>query len=137
MKTEHKTDARRLKVRGLSLQCACFGDGLGISWHQIDEIGVSHVDPLRKEYPELASMLTDPPHLVGKRVRFIAVVKDQHGETERVRTRVWTDGNIGTYRNMSKENSQMVSVGFMAKLITAVEAGDTEAIPRVMRAEGC
>ena len=31
---------------------------------------------LWKEYPELVSMLTDPPQLVGKRVRFIVVVKD-------------------------------------------------------------
>jgi len=97
---------------------------------------VLHVDPLRKEYPELASMLADPPQLVGKRVRFIAVVKDQRGETERARARVWTDGNIEAYRNMSKEGSQAIATGFMIQLVRAVEEGDTEAIPGMMNVEG-
>ena len=81
-------------------------------------------------------MLTDPPQLIGKRVRFIVVVKDQHGETERVRARVWTDGNIERCRNMDEEYSQAIAVEFMAKLLRAVEGGDVGAIPRMMEAEG-
>lgn len=81
-------------------------------------------------------MLADPPQLVGKRVRFIAVVKNQRGETERARVRVWTDGNIEIYRNMDKEESQAISTGFMIKLVRAVEAGDTEAMSKMMNVEG-
>ncbi|KAF9642937.1 hypothetical protein BDM02DRAFT_1798284 [Thelephora ganbajun] len=114
-KTGHKTDARRFTI---------------------DEIGVSHVDPLRKEYPELSSMLADPPQLIGKRVRFLVVVKDQRGEMERARARVWTDDNIETYRNMSKEHSQAIAAGYMIKLVRAVEAGDIEAMPRMMNVQG-
>lgn len=80
-------------------------------------------------------MLADPPQLVGKRVRFIAVVKNQYGETERVRVRVWTDGNIAIARNTSKEDSRAISVGLMAKLVSAVEAGDIGAIPRMTQVE--
>jgi len=69
-------------------------------------------------------MLADPPQLVGKRVRFLAVVKDQHGEAERARARVWTDGNIEAYRNMSKEDSKAIATGFMTKLVSAVGTGD-------------
>lgn len=99
-------------------------------------MAVSHVDPLRKEYPELASMLADPPQLLGKRVRFIAIVNNQHGEMERARARVWTDDNIETFRNMDKKGSQAMALGFMTKLVGAVEAGDTEAIPNIMNIEG-
>ena len=36
-------------------------------------------------YLDLASVLTDLPHLIGERVRFIVVVKNQYEETKRVR----------------------------------------------------
>jgi len=82
-------------------------------------------------------MLADPPELIGQRVRFIAIVNNQRGEMERVRARVWTDGNIEIYRNMSKEESRAVAVGFMAKLVSAVGAGDLGAMPKMMNMEGC
>jgi len=81
-------------------------------------------------------MLADPPQLVGKRVRFIAVVKTQRGETERARARVWTDGNIEIYRGMNKEESQAIALGFMTELVRAVGAGDIEAMPKMMNIEG-
>ena len=81
-------------------------------------------------------MLADPPQLVGKRVRFLAVVKDEDGEIERARARVWTDGNIEAYRNMSKKDSQAIAVGFMAKLVSAVGAGDIAAMSEMMNVEG-
>ena len=81
-------------------------------------------------------MLADPPELVGKRVRFLAVVKDQRGEVERARVRVWTDGNIETYRNMGREESRTIAQGFMDGLVIAVGAGDMEAIPKTMNAVG-
>ena len=80
-------------------------------------------------------MLADLPQLVGKRVRFIAVVKDQRGETERARARVWTDGNIEAYCSMSKEESQAVAMGFMVQLVRAVKEGDTEEIPKMTNVE--
>lgn len=106
-------------------------------WNQIDNIGVSHIDPLRKEYPELASMLADPPPLVGKRVRFLAVVKDQHGEVERARARAWTDTNIEAYRNMSKEDSKAIAPGFMTKLVTMIGTGAAGAMQETMNVEEC
>lgn len=81
-------------------------------------------------------MLADPPQLIGKRIRFIAVVKDQRGETERARVRVWIDGNIERYREMGKEESRAIATEFMTKLASAVEAGDIGAIPRMMNVEG-
>lgn len=75
-------------------------------------------------------MLADPPQLVGTRVRFIAIVKTQHGEIERARIRIWTDGNIETYRGMDKKESQAIALGFMTKLVRAVGAGDIEASRR-------
>jgi hypothetical protein len=81
-------------------------------------------------------MLADPPQLIGLRVRFIVVVKNQHGEIERARARVWTDGNIEMYRNMSKDESQAMAAGFIIKLVNAVEEGDVEAMPRMMEVEG-
>lgn len=81
-------------------------------------------------------MLADPPQLVGKRVRFVAVVKDQYGETERARVRVWTDGNIEMFRNLSREDSRAISVGLMAKLVSAVATGDIGAIPKMVKSEG-
>jgi len=80
-------------------------------------------------------MLADPPELIGKRVRFIVIVKNQRGEMERVRARVWTDGNIEIYRNMSKEDSRAVAAGFMAKLVIAVETGDVGVMPKMMNME--
>lgn len=47
--------------------------------NQTDSICVSHVDPLRKAYPELASMLADPPKLTGMRVRFLVAVMTSDG----------------------------------------------------------
>jgi len=110
-KTGHKSDARRFLI---------------------DHIRVSHVDPLQKEYPELASMLADPPELVGERVRFLAAVLDENGEVERVRARVWTDGNIQVFRKMSKEDSRVVAMSFMTGLVGAVAAGDVGLIPKRM-----
>jgi hypothetical protein len=81
-------------------------------------------------------MLADPPQLIGERVRFIVVVKDQNGDTERARARVWNDGNIEWYRNMSKDTSRVMAAGCIIKLIGAVENGDMEAIPKMMVAEG-
>jgi len=121
----------------LSLQCTYFNDGRCPLWNQIDNIGVSHIDPLRKEYPELASMLADPPPLVGKRVRFLAVVKDQHGEVERARARAWTDTNIEAYRNMSKEDSKAIAPGFMTKLVTMIGTGAAGAMQETMNVEEC
>ena len=81
-------------------------------------------------------MLADPPQLVGKRVRFIAVVKDRRGEAERARARVWTDGNIETYRNMGKEQSRTIAQGFIKGFVSAVGTGDIGVIPKMMNAEG-
>jgi hypothetical protein len=81
-------------------------------------------------------MLADPPQLIGERVRFIVVVKDKNGETERARARVWNDGNIGWCRNLSKDTSRAMAAGYIIKLIDAVENGDMEAIPKMMEAEG-
>lgn len=111
-KTGHKSDARRFKI---------------------NDIYVSHVDPLRKEYPELASMMADPPELVGQRVRFLVVVVDENGEVERARARVWTDNNIEIYRKMSKENSQTIAKGLVTGLVGAVETGSIDAIPSLMK----
>jgi len=80
-------------------------------------------------------MLADPPQLVGKRVRFLAVVKNQHGAVERARARAWTDGNIEAYRNMSKEDSQTIALGFMTKLVSAVGTGDMGVIQEMMNVE--
>lgn len=102
--------------------------------NQIDDICVSHVDPLRNEYPELASMLADPPELIGKRVRFLVAVKNNRGEVERARARAWIDGNIEIYRKMSEEASQTVAKGFLTGLAGAVEVGDMEVIPNMFNA---
>ena len=74
-------------------------------------------------------MLADPPQLIGKRVRFLAVVKNQLGEVERARARVWTDGNIENYRKIGKEDSQKLAAALTAGLVAAVEAGDVRVIP--------
>ena len=82
-------------------------------------------------------MLTDPPQLVGKRVRFIVVVKDQHGKTERVRVRVWTDGNIKRGHFMNEEYSQAIAVEFyLWPSYSARYRGDVEVIPKIVEAEG-
>jgi hypothetical protein len=100
---------------------------------QIEERAVSHVGPLRDEYSGLASMLADPPELSGKCVRFLVVIKDQRGEVERARARVWTDGNIEWYRNMNKNGPQALAIGL---LVEAVEVGDVETMPGMMEVEG-
>ena len=82
-------------------------------------------------------MLADPPQLVGKRVRFLAVVKNQHGGIERARARAWTDGNIEMCRNLSKELSRAAALGLMAKLVSAVGAGDMGSMQEMMNAEEC
>jgi len=110
-KTGHKTTARRFTV---------------------EQIYVSHVDPLRKEYPELATMLADPPELIGKRARFLVAVVDQHGEVERVRARVWTDDNIEVLRGLDKEGSRAVAAGLIAGFAGYVALGDSESIPRML-----
>lgn len=81
-------------------------------------------------------MLADPHQLVGKRVRFIAIVVDQYGEMERARVRAWTDVNIEVYRNMSKRDSQIIAAELMADLVKKVGEGDDSALPETMRAEG-
>jgi len=80
-------------------------------------------------------MLADPPELVGKRVRFIAVVRDHRGEVERARVRVWTEATIETYRNMSKEHSRTMATVLMEGLVKVVEAGDIGAIPEMLEVE--
>lgn len=77
-------------------------------------------------------MLVDPPPLVGKRVRFLAVVKNQRGEVERVRARVWTDRNIEKYYDIHKERSRAMASAVITALVSAVGAGDIEAIPKIM-----
>jgi len=113
------------------------GDRYNALWDQIDEIGVSHVDLLRREYPdpEVASILVDPPELVGKRVRYIAVVRV--GEVVRVRGCAWVERNIEMCRNLSREESRMAATGFMTKLVSVVGAGDIGAIPGMMKAKEC
>ena len=80
-------------------------------------------------------MLADPPPLVGKRVRFLAVVKNQLGQVERVRARVWTNGNIESYYDIPKERSRTMASAFVTALVSAVGVGDVEAIPRIMGTE--
>ena len=80
-------------------------------------------------------MFADPPQLVGQRARFLVTVKDEFGEVERARARAWTDGNIEMYRKMEKEASKTVAAGFMTGLVKAVEAGEIDAIPSMMKAE--
>lgn len=77
-------------------------------------------------------MLADPPQLVGKRVRFLAVVKNPCGEVERARARVWADGNIEQYYNAPKEKSRAMSSAVVTALVTAVGIGDIEAIPKIL-----
>ena len=96
---------------------------------------MSHVDPLRKEYPELTTLLADPPELVGQRVRFLVIVVNQIGEIERARARVWTDRNIEATRNMDKEASRKAAASLVGELVRAVAAGDIESIPRLMKEE--
>jgi hypothetical protein len=82
-------------------------------------------------------MLADPPEPIGQRVRFLVAVKNRNGEVERARARVWTDGNIDTvWRKMGKEASQMVAKGFLTGLVSAVEVGDMEVIPKTMSVGG-
>jgi len=81
-------------------------------------------------------MLADPPELIGKRVRFITVVRDHRGEVERARARVWTEATIETYRNMSKERSRTMATVLMEGLVKVVEAGDIGAIPEMLKVEG-
>jgi hypothetical protein len=96
---------------------------------------VSHVDPLRKEYPELASMLADPPDLIGKRARFFVVVKDQRGDVERARARAWTEPAIDFYRGMDKAHSRVIADCLTTGFVSAVEAGDLGALPKLMEAD--
>lgn len=98
------------------------------------ELCVSHVDPPRdqKGYPKLVGMLTGPPQLVGKCVRCI---KDQHGETRRARARVWTDGHIMIELSHT-DRSQAMAEGLIIDLISAVENGDLETIPKMMKVKG-
>jgi hypothetical protein len=88
--------------------------------------------PGQKGYPELASMLTRPPQLVGKCVRCI---KDQHGETRRARARVWTDGNIMIGLSHTVRSRAMAE-GLIIDLISAVENGDVGTVPKVMKVKG-
>ena len=74
-------------------------------------------------------MLTGPPQLVGKCVRFI---EDQHGEMIRARTRVWTDGNTMTELSHT-DRSQAMAEGLIIGLISAVENGDMGTIPKMMK----
>jgi hypothetical protein len=80
-------------------------------------------------------MFADPPQLVGQRVRFLVVVKDEFGEVERARARAWTDPNIETYYKMEKENSKAIAVGFMTGLVKAVEVGEMNVVPSMMNVE--
>jgi hypothetical protein len=95
---------------------------------------VPHVDPPhgQKGYPELASMLTDPPQLVGKCVRRI---EDLHGETRRAKTRVCIDGNIMIELSHT-DRSQATAEGLIIDLISAVENGDVGTIPKMMKVKG-
>jgi len=78
-------------------------------------------------------VLVDPPELVGKRVRYIAVVKD--GKVVRIRGCAWIEGNIEMCRNTSREESRALATAFMTKLVSVVGAGDIGAIPGMIKAK--
>lgn len=80
-------------------------------------------------------MLSDPPELSGKRVRFLVTVMDHNGKMERARARVWTDRNIEAYREMSKEDSRSVATSILPGFVSAVATGDMTLIPKLMNME--
>jgi len=89
-----------------------------------------------KDFPQLDSVLTDPPTMKEDRLCYVVVVQDPEGseEDERVRCRVWCQQNLDNYINCGNKTS--IAEIFDQMLIAQVSMGDPKATERMMRIGG-
>ena len=89
-----------------------------------------------EDFPQLDSVLTDPPTMKDERVRYVVLVQDPDDseECERVRCRVWCQRNLDRFRNCgNKADMKYLAETFDQMLIEQVSIGDPKETERLMK----